>query len=416
MSEVPQKHLFDGTELNVYETGNVVNLSAGAPGPDLLRECSNLFLKATEHRMKHEFENNAYLFQYGPAIGRIDFRTVLADFLSRRYHANVNPVNLVVTTGATQGLHLILSTLLDLHAFVFVDEVTYMIALEAISQFNTMKIVAVPFSTRHGVDLDALEQLVTERKFTPSNDKPFWGVYYTIPTFHNPTGVLYSEATCKKLIKIARDNNLLVACDDVYNVLSYDTETPPKRLFAFDDVKDENYRGNVISNGTFSKILSPGIRLGWMECPVKIADIFRESGVLRSGGCANGYMTGIVQSLIELKLLDGHLDLYYAKYKERMEAACEILKKKLDPSCDFQAPRGGYFIWITFPEGTNCLEFNEFCRKNFGVVAIPGPRFSAQGLFKNCMRLTIAFHEVATIKLAITKFCEAFDAYKKIKN
>lgn len=279
-----------------------------------------------------------------------------------------------------------------------------------------MKIVTVPFSTEHGVDLNALEKLISERKFTPTKDKPFWGVYYTIPTYHNPTGVLYSDEMNKKILEIAREYDVLVACDDVYNVLSYGSKIPPKRLFAYDSITDAKYQGNVISNGTFSKILSPGIRLGWMECPQKLVNMFRDSGVLKSGGCANGYMTGIVQSLIELKLLDGHLALYYDRYKERMEVACTILKQNLDKDCEFHIPKGGYFIWITFPEGTNCLEFNDFCRKNFGVVAIAGPRFSALGLFKNCMRLTIAFHEVGILESAIKRFCQAFDAYKKIKN
>uniref|UniRef100_A0A336MC25 CSON013349 protein n=1 Tax=Culicoides sonorensis TaxID=179676 RepID=A0A336MC25_CULSO len=324
----------------------------------------NKILNSNRSRMtKFELENNSYLFQYGPAIGRIDFRKVLADFLSRKYHATVDPYSLVITTGATQGLHLILSTLLDMHAFIFVDEVTYMIALEAISQFSTMKIVTVPFSTKTGVNLDDLEKLISERKFTASKDKQFWGVYYTIPTYHNPTGVLYSEETNKKLVELAREYNFLIACDDVYNVLCYDSKIPPKRLFAYDSVSDSGYQGNVISNGTFSKILSPGIRLGWMECPLKHVNIFKESGILKSGGCANGYMTGIVQSLIELKLLDDHLDLYYGKYKKRMEIACKILKEHLDGECGFHAPTGGYFIWITFPEGTNCLDFNDFCRK-----------------------------------------------------
>ncbi len=127
-----------------------------------------------------------------------------------------NREDLVITTGATQGLHLILSTLIDFSGVIFVDEVTYMIALSAMSQFTTMKVVtgwseriftnnirstipkffvSVPL-TKDGVDIEALRKLVAEYKFE-SKTKMFWGMYYTIPVFHNPTGLLYSEGKVK---------------------------------------------------------------------------------------------------------------------------------------------------------------------------------------------------------------------------
>ena len=82
----------------------------------------------------------------------------------------------------------------------------------------------------------------------------------------------------KRLVKIARENSFAVVCDDVYNLLHYETEYPPHRLFEYDDPEDSDYHGgNVISNGTFSKILSPAIRVGWLECGPKVAKILKES-------------------------------------------------------------------------------------------------------------------------------------------
>ena len=98
----------------------------------------------------------------------------------------------MLTAGATNGIHLILSTLVDLGGFVFLDEVTYMIALEAISQFSTIKIIPVKIND-DGVDIDDLEEKLKMKQFEPQSDKMFWGIYYTIPTFHNPTGILFSE-------------------------------------------------------------------------------------------------------------------------------------------------------------------------------------------------------------------------------
>lgn len=140
-----------------------------------------------------EFEanNKSYLFQYGPTVGSFLFRTKLAEFLTRGYKSEVKAEDLVLTAGATNGIHLILSTLLDFNGFVFLDEVTYMIALEAIQQFSTIKIVPVKLNS-DGVDIADLEEKVKARRFQ-ADGKIFWGVYYTIPTFHNPTGILFSE-------------------------------------------------------------------------------------------------------------------------------------------------------------------------------------------------------------------------------
>lgn len=141
----------------------------------------------------HEAANNYYLFQYGPAQGIPDYRVNLAKFLSNGYGDSVSADDLVLTAGASNGIHLVLSTLLDMDGIIFVDEITYMIALEAFSQFNLMKIFPVPLST-HGVNIEELKQLIVQH-IDPkkSSNKLFSALYYTIPTFHNPTGYLFSE-------------------------------------------------------------------------------------------------------------------------------------------------------------------------------------------------------------------------------
>lgn len=411
--DVPLKHLFDLNELGDVYDKKIVNLGAGAPGPDLLRECAKNFATATAHRIQYELENNAYIFQYGPAVGAISIRKTFAKFLSRKYQDKVTSTSLVVTSGATHGLHLILSTLIAMNGVIIVDEVTYMIALEAMQQFTGMKIITVAFDSKSGVDLKDLEQVVQEHKFTHTDGKPFWGLYYTIPSYHNPTGVKFSPALNKELVKLARKYDVLIACDDVYNVLCYDNDKPPKRLFSYDCRSDSDYKGNVVSNGTFSKILSPGARVGWLECPPRIVPFFRNSGILKSGGCANNYTSGIVSSLIELGLFDAQLEIYYDRYKERMITACGILDRYLPKACKYHRPTGGYFIWIEFPKQVDCKPFNFWCRERYKVFAIPGERFSIKGEAKNCIRLTTAFHEKNTIQTAVKSFCDAAEYYLK---
>lgn len=123
------------------------------------------------------------------------------------------------------------------------------------------------------------------------------------------------QGICKELVALSQEHDFLIACDDVYNLLTYDSECPPKRLFAYDN--ETNSLGNVISNGSFSKIMSPGIRVGWMECPTRCVEVLHASGVLRSGGAVNNYSAGIIESLIDLGLAQRQLKIYQAVYKAR---------------------------------------------------------------------------------------------------
>ncbi|XP_049543881.1 2-aminoadipate transaminase isoform X1 [Anopheles darlingi] len=415
--EIPQRYNTDEGAAGIYNIEQQAIMGYGLPPPEILRECCELFEQATSQRMKYELENNAFLFQYGPAIGTTEFRESLASFLAEGYHSEVNKSDLVQTSGATSGLHLILSTLVDLAGVVFVDEYTYMIALTAISQFSTMKIVSVPLKD-DGPDTDRLEELVQQHRFAPSG-KLFWGVYYTIPTFHNPTGIVFSEDKCQRLITLARNSDILIACDDVYNLLHYANpeQAPPKRLFAYDIEglgKIDGWRGNVISNGTFSKILSPGIRLGWMECPPRCVEAFRQSGVLQSGGAANNYMGGVVSTMIQQGMAQKQLKLYSTKYAERLQAMLETLDAKLPKECTFSRPEGGYFVWIRFPEHIDCAEMNKYSMEKYRVSAVPGTRFSVTGEARNFMRLTFAFHSADYLRKSVATFCEAARGYMQI--
>lgn len=109
---------------------------------------------------------------------------------------------------------------------------------------------------------------------------------------------------CQEIVSIAREFELLIVAEDVYNLLTYTANSAaPKRLFAYDRMTDAAYKGHVISNGTFSKLLSPGVRLGWMEMPPRCVRVFNVSGLLLSGGATNNYTSGVLATALELDLL-----------------------------------------------------------------------------------------------------------------
>lgn len=418
ISDPYQRHLFDDdTIYNVYKNESV-NLSVGAPGPDLLQNCVELMKKATDHRLKEEKdEGKYYLFQYGMTAGLWECREELSKFLSRRYGDPVKRENLILTCGASHGLTLLLNTILSPNGVIFVEEVTYMIALDSFKQFPLMKIVTVPMKD-DVVDLDAFEKIVAEEKcnlngnFLTNEQKLFWAMFYTIPTFHNPTGTTLPPESCKRLVEIARNNSLLVVCDDVYNLLHYGDGLPPRRLFFYDQPTDPEYKGgNIVSNGSFSKILSPALRFGWIECSPQLASIFRVSGILCSGGAVNHYGSGVITSILQLNLQDDYLDKLIKTYKERLAVLCNVLDQYLPQYCSYKKPEGGYFVWIHLPSGINGTDFVQWCQKEYKVSAIPGTRFSHSGKSHNFLRLSISFYRKDVLETAAIALCKALSNY-----
>ncbi|PNF38871.1 hypothetical protein B7P43_G09905 [Cryptotermes secundus] len=268
--------------------------------------------------MKKE-EEHAYLFQYGITSGLWEFREELAKFLSAKYGDKVHRQNLILTCGATHGLQMILTTIVQPNGVIFVEEASYMIALDALKQFSGMKMVTVPIDSE-GVDIAAMENIVREEKskgsWNVTEEKPFWAVFYTIPIFHNPTGITLPKKRCEALVRAARSLDFLVVCDDVYVLLHYGNAVhPPKRLFAYDATLEGYAGGHVISNCSFSKIMAPGVRVGWLEAPARLINTFRASGYLRSGGGVNQYMAGLITSLLELGLEERLLDILVKTFK-----------------------------------------------------------------------------------------------------
>ncbi|XP_005176946.2 uncharacterized protein LOC101898464 [Musca domestica] len=403
-------NLFDGTEWNVYQS-KLLNLGVGAPGTDLLQYCGDIFCKATEHRMKIDKEENlSMLFQYGPTSGIYEARFEIAKYFTQMYGSEVKCEDLIITSGATQGLQLILSTLVDLNGYVFVDEYTYMLALDCMKQFQTLNIVSVKLN-KNGVDLDDLEQQLKEKQFK-SEKKEFWAMYYTIPTYHNPTGIHFSPEVCEALVKLARKYDFLISCDDVYNILCYKGMKVQKRLFAYDAKDDADYKGHVISNGSFSKILGPGVRLGWMEVPRRMKTLLDSSGFINSGGCLNNYTSGIVASLFQLGLAQQHIQRMFDAYKERMLATCEVFERDLPAGCQIITPEGGYFIWISLGENGKASEFLKMCMEEEKIFFIVGSRFALHPDKRdNSFRLSIAFHSKDKLIDAAERICRCLKKY-----
>ncbi|XP_066590408.1 2-aminoadipate transaminase-like [Prorops nasuta] len=415
------RHLFNSDPIfNVYNS-NVTNMSVGAPGPDLLKYCVDMMRASTLHRMEEEEKEGKYfLFQYGITPGLWECREELAKFLSKRYGDPVKRENLVLSCGATHGLQIFLTSLVAPNGIIFVEEATYMIALDVFKQFPLMKIITIPMKDDL-VNLDAFDKILsktaeeTMKDIFLNDQKIFWGMFYTIPVYHNPTGMTLPPASCKLLVELSRKYKIAVFCDDVYNLLHYCEGYPPHRLLYYDNSEDPNYIGSVVSNGSFSKILSPAIRLGWIESSSRVINILKASGTLCSGGAVNHYVSGIITSLLHLEMEDKYLDTLISVYKERLNALCDSLNRYLPDCCSYRKPNGGYFVWIHLPEGIDGTAFISWCQEVYKVSAIPGNRFSHKGQLSNRLRLSYSFHSKETLQKASKILCTALLEFIKNK-
>uniref|UniRef100_T1IUR9 Aminotransferase class I/classII large domain-containing protein n=1 Tax=Strigamia maritima TaxID=126957 RepID=T1IUR9_STRMM len=295
--------------------------------------------------------------------------------------------NLMTTAGSSHGLYYTASLFFKKGATVFVEDPTYFLAFIVLRNDLELNVVPVGLDSE-GINMQSLEENVKKYiKFSKdANNNMFDGMLYIIPAHQNPTGLCYSEKRCKEIVKLARQYNLLVFCDDVYNLLSYSGPAIPP-VFYYDNPSDPDFKGNVISNCTFSKLLGPGLRLGWFQTSENILDKFIQSGVMKSGGCPNNYTAGILASIMELGLLDETLSILLQDYK------------------------GGFFVWITLPPGVDAEKLAAFTKEKYDVSVLPGNRCSVEGNSKNCIRIAYTFHEEKIVFESVLRLCSGIKEY-----
>ncbi len=358
-----------------------IDLGMGNPDINLLPE--NSLQRATERVFAKGMRAS---LQYGTEQGNGYLRDSLAIFLTTSFDEKVGADSLFISTGSSSALDLLSTLYTRPGDTVFVEEPTYFLALRIFADHG-LNVVSIPIDDA-GLCLDALEEKLKERQ--PK-------LLYTIPTFQNPSGYTLSLERRKKLIDLAEKYNFLVVADEVYHLLPY-TQTPPKpfALFANDSEK-------VISINSFSKILAPGLRLGWIETHKKVMQRLTTCGLLDSGGGLNPFTSTIVHELVETGDLARNITALRETYQHRLRVMDSALKENL-PSAEYVLPQGGFFFWVRIPD-TNATELRSRA-KDFGVDFRQGALFSANKGMQEYMRLCFAFYDTDAIREGIKRLAE----------
>jgi 2-aminoadipate transaminase len=309
----------------------------------------------------------------------------------------VDPERLFATNGVTGGLALLCSLFTTAGDTIAVEEPSYFLALNIFRELG-LNLDLIPID-KDGMDVDALEA----RCRTGHVPKAL----YTVPTFHNPTGYTMSHARREKLAALAEEFGFVVFADEVYQLLGFEgSEAPPPCLCTY----DHSESGRIISLGSFSKILAPSLRLGWYEAhPALLAKVYG-CGQLDSSGGINPFVSGIVQSALDMGLQDVHLAEVKAELTRRANKLCEELEKHLPEGCSFEPPRGGYFVWIKIPDGVDAPLLLAHAAHNHKVRFLPGTKFGSAEL-SNRIRLSISFYPSEGIEVGAARVGDAIRTY-----
>jgi len=320
--------------------------------------------------------------QYGLEQGNGYFRRALAGFLSRSGSAPVDPDGLFVTPGISGALDLLCSLFTCPGETIFVEEPSYFLALRIFAD--------------HGLDIRAIETdaegLVVEA-LEKELERVRPKLVYVIPSFQNPAGQTLAAARRARLAELARAHGFLLIADEVYHFLGYAGQPPAS-------FGGQAGQGNVIALNSFSKILAPGLRLGWLQASETVLEKLAGCGLLDSGGGLAPFSAAIVRELIERGGLEANITRLKSVYRERLAFMDAALRRHL-PGAEYRLPGGGYFFWVRLP-GVDTSALRQRARER-QVDFRPGRLFSSRGGMDEYMRLTFVFYAEKQIQEGVQR-------------
>ncbi|MBQ2943910.1 MAG: PLP-dependent aminotransferase family protein [Ruminococcus sp.] len=329
----------------------VVSLSAGNPAPDAFP--AEALSEISERLMK---ENPVLALQYGVTEGYAPLRESLKEYMKNDYGIGRDFDDLIITSGAQQVMDLMTKALVNEGDEVVCEAPSFIGSLNTFRSYGA-KLLGVPMDD-DGMNMEALEETLR------THDKIRF--IYTIPTFQNPSGITMSVEKRKRLYELALKYNVLILEDNPYGELRYRGETLPT-------IKSMDDKGIVVYAGSFSKVISPGMRVGWFVAPREIA---QKLIVCKQGSDVHTNMWSQVLCHEFMTKYDfkGHLEYLRELYSKKAEYTMELLRENLKGKIKFGEIDGGLFIWCTLPENVDMPAFCLDAVKS-KVCVVPGTAF-----------------------------------------
>ncbi len=363
--------------------GDLITLAYGFAAPEMFP--TDDLLAATAEVLA---EDAAEGLNYGPSYPG------LVQLVVDRMHAQGTPAepgNVLIAYGSSQVLALLPEVFVEPGDTVIVEGPTFMGAVRHFAAAGA-KLLTVNVDD-HGLDVDALESML--RDLAKQGKRPKF--IYTIPTFHNPSGTLLPLERRQRLVELAKEYGVLVVEDDAYGELYFENPPPP-RLSAL------NHDGWVLQVGTFSKILAPGLRMGW-ACGNH--EIIQRLHSFKLEGSSGPYLTRVVERYCADGRLARHIEELRAAYRERRDLMLAAIAREWPKDVMVPKPEGGFFVWARLPKGMSATKLLAESEKH-GVTFVPGTHFYANGQGDDAFRLSFSFVPHQQIEDGIARIGAAF--------
>jgi DNA-binding transcriptional MocR family regulator len=342
----------------------------------------------------------ASALQYGATEGFPALREELAHFLSQKGISNVSANSLIVTTGSQQALDLVGKTMLEAGDVALVEAPTFLATIQCFKLYGP-QVLGVPID-EHGVRVDLLEEMIIAHR--PK-------LIYLVPTFGNPSGALLSLERRTKVLELAVKYKTLIVEDDPYGDLYFHDEPPPTLLSLSDQVPGS--RDWLVYCGSLSKVLSPGLRVGWMVAP---ADLLAKATMCKqfSDAHTSTFAQATAASYLKSGRMPQTLSHVRQVYGARAVSMGQGLVKHFGPALSFTQPLGGLFFWakLTGHQGqlADGVEFAKRAIAN-GVAFVPGAPFYANNPDASTFRLSFATSSVSLIEQGLERLAKAYGAH-----
>ena len=357
--------------LKVTAQPDVISLAGGLPAPELF--------PVDEFRRAFEwvFESDGQrALQYSTTEGYAPLREFLAGRLGRVMRIQCSADDILITNGSQQALDLMGKIFLDPGDHVLLENPSYLGAIQAFNQYQPGYSV-VPMDD-DGILVDALERILEEDRGRSSHRIKF---LYAIPTFQNPTGRTLTLERRKKLVEICSRYGVPVVEDDPYGELRYEGEPLPT-------LKSLDRDGTVIYMGTFSKILAPGWRLGWVVAAPDALEHFNHAKQPSDLQTATAPQMATYE-VVKDGFVDKHVQRLIPFYRERRDVMIRAMEEHFPSSVKFTRPMGGLFSWAELPANVNTRDLLADALQE-KVAFVPGQGFHPDGSGQNTMRLNFS--------------------------
>lgn len=360
----------------------LISFGGGLPDCDLFptEEISTITQKVLE-------EKGYLALQYGQTKGEPEMIEALCQHMAE-FGDQAKESDICVTSSSQQGLDLLSLVFIDDNSPIVVEKPTYLGALQAFQRHNP-NLIGIPMDSK-GMQIDILEE-----KISRLANKPRF--IYTIPDFQNPSGITMSLDRRKRLIEITQKHEIPLVEDSPYRELRYKGETMPS-LWSL--AKGEN----IIMLRTFSKILFPGMRMGWIVARDELLEKFiivKQSVDL----CTPSFTQLILAEYIQEGLMKQNIENAKKCYQPKLDAMLKNLKKEMPKEAKWSKPEGGMFLWVTLPEHIDTKEI--FMKAiEHKVAYVIGSPFHHDGSGQNTMRLNYSFPSLDEIEIGIKRLAK----------